>query len=392
MTAILHTSTHFACVVADGADWREVGRKLLEAIESIRTDNDGMSIGFLYTTDDLAPDYGSLLSLLKNITHIPEWFGATGAGICGNGISYAGKPAASVMIGRLPQDSFHAFNLPADFTGILPQGVRKWINTHHASIALTHGLLCAPAARALDVLREKEGVYTVGGFSSGRTGGIHAASAALVADDPVSGVIIDDGLQFMVTSSQGCLPAGPAGQITECRDNIIVEIDGRPALDVLHDCIDDIKLEPTGENPPSRKGHIHAGFPVPGVDTGAMMVRNITNADENEKTLSIAHSFVRGDAIQFIYRDRFTATDDLTMTLKNLHDRARHAVGEANLKPKALLYFGCAARMPEADGSNDEAMLTKAIFGDIPMAGFYTAAEVCNGHVYGYTGVAVLIL
>ncbi|HEY8963635.1 MAG TPA: FIST N-terminal domain-containing protein [Alphaproteobacteria bacterium] len=391
MSAILHTSTHFACAVADGADWREVGRKILEALEGIRTEGDGMSIGFFYATEELAPDYSSLLSLLKNITRIKDWFGATGAGVCGNGISLSGRPAAVILIGKMPEGSFHSFTLPADFAGITQAPLRKWMQNHKTSIALTHGLLCAPAARALDMLREKEGLYTVGGFSSGRAGGTHVAAAHIVADHPVSGVIIDDHLQMMVASSQGCVPAGPVWQVTSCRDNIISEIDGRPALEVLHDSIDQIKLDPTGENPPARRGHIHAAFPVSGVDTGAVMVRNITLANEKDNTLTIAHNVTRGDAIQFIYRDRFTAMDDLTNTLKGLHDRARHSVGEANLKPKALFYFGCAARMPETD-KDDEASLTKSIFGDIPMAGFYTAAEVCNGHVYGYTGVAVLIL
>jgi small ligand-binding sensory domain FIST len=183
-------------------------------------------------------------------------------------------------------------------------------------------------------------------------------------------------------------------RITACQDNVILQIDDAPALDVLHDSIDSIHLTPTGEKPPTRRGHIHAAFPVSGVDTGAVMVRNITQADEESGALTIAHEFRQGDAVQFIYRDRQTAMEDLTATLKSLHERAGKSVGPANLQPKALFYFGCAARMPEAPGfvNDDEATLAKTIFGNIPMAGFYTAAEICNGHVYGYTGVAVLIV
>jgi len=391
MAAILHTSSQFACVTASGADWREVGRKILESLESIRTEGDGMTLGFLYATEKLCPDFAALLTLLKSVTRIDNWYGATGAGICGNGISHVGVPAATVMIGRLPEGSFHSLVLPSDFSGILPALTHQWLASHQPSAMLTHGLLCAPAARTLDVLREKHGLYTAGGFSSTRNGCIHIAGAQVVADHPLSGVLLDEAVQIMVASSQGCIPAGPAGEITSCHENTIDEIDGRPALDVLQDAVEHIQLPADNTETATRKGHIHAAFPVSGIDTGALMVRNITIADEENRSIAVAHHFHPGDTIQFIYRDRLTAMSDLLVTLKDLHKRARHMVGEANLKPKALLYFGCTARMPDSRDS-DEAVLIRDIFGDIPMAGFYTAAEVCNGHVYGYTGVAVLIL
>ena len=62
MTALLQTSSAFASATAQGADWRDVGRQILEALESIRTPDDGMNIGFLYVTSQLAADLQNLLT------------------------------------------------------------------------------------------------------------------------------------------------------------------------------------------------------------------------------------------------------------------------------------------------------------------------------------------
>ena len=65
MTAILQTSTTFASATAFGGDWREVGRELLEALESVRTEGDGMNIGFVYVTSEMMRDLPSLLKLFR---------------------------------------------------------------------------------------------------------------------------------------------------------------------------------------------------------------------------------------------------------------------------------------------------------------------------------------
>jgi len=381
--AVLQTSSAFASASASGADWREVGRKILEALESIRTEADQMNIGFLYTTVDLTPDLPALLSLLKDVTRIAHWYGSTGQGICGNGLSYAGQPAAVAMIGTLPPDSFHGFSLPDD--AHLPGKLQDWMKNRTPSAGFTHGILCAQAASRLRVLRERDGLYAIGGFAGGPDA-CHISDGSIVHSETLSGVFVDSSVTLMTATSFGCAHAGGTGRITKCSGNVIEEINHKPACEALHEAIDSLQLESGA----SRSGHVHAAFPVPGSDHGVYLVRNITNADEETGHLSVAHHFEEGDAVRFVYRDRMTATSDLTQVLTGLYGRAADQLGAANTKPKAILYFGCGARMPE-DG-DDEAQLIKKVFGDVPMAGFYTAAEICNGHVFGYTGILAVFL
>ena len=390
----LLTSTAFACMAASGIDWRDIGRKILEKIETVRTEEDGMTIGFLYVTQELGHDMPSLLSLLKNVTRIAHWYGASGQGICGNGVSYVGVPAASVMIGRLPAGSFHGFTLPLNDATIMPPELQAWMKTHLPVAAITHGVLSASSVTRLGVAREREGLFTVGGFAVGHSGGQHVADSAVVSDHPLSGVVVDHTARVLTGTSFGCTPAGVAGRITSCRGNVIETIDNEPAFAFLRRAVDRLKIEEEAEP----HGHVHAAFPVVGSDTNILLMRNITAADEKTETLTIAHSFARGDAIQFVWRDRHTTLSDLARTVRGLHARAASETGMPNPKPKAILYFGCGARLPQYEGdpaggvADDEADISRVVMGDVPMAGFYTAAEICNGHVFGYTGVIVLFL
>lgn len=381
--AILQTSAAFASATATGADWREIGRKIIESLESIRTDNDQMNIGFLYVTDHVAEDIPALLSLLKDVTRIKHWYGSTAEGICGGGISFYGLPAAVAMIGKLPEGSFHGYSLPD--TGHLPEPLKNWMNGREHCAGFAHGILSAQAVKRLRHLREGDGLYAIGGFASGQRV-CHISDGALVNGDSLSGFFVDSSIPLMTATSFGCAHAGKQGRITKCAGDVIEEIDDKPACDALHAAIDELHLEGSE----LRTGHVHAAFPVAGSDHAVYLVRNITNADEDSGQISVAHHFERGDTIKFVYRDRMTATADLTQVLTGLYQRAADTLGAANTKPKAILYFGCGARMPE-DG-DDEATLIHNVFGDVPMAGFYTSAEICNGHVFGYTGILAVFL
>lgn len=376
MTAILQTSSYFASSTASGSDWRDVGRKILESLESVRTENDGMSLGFVYVTHALKEHLPELLTLLKTVTRIQHWYGSTAHGVCGGGKSFANEMAASVLIGRLAPDSFHGFALTESDT--LPEKTLSWLSGHMTSAALTHGHFTQQAAAQLSALRDNHLLYTVGGFSDG-----HIAKGA-VAQTPLSGIIFDSSARVMTAASFGCVLAGDTHRITKCNGTLIETINDKPAYTMLYESLRDIELD--GDN---RKGNVHAAFPVPGADTSAYLTRNITAADEEAGTITVAHNFVRGDAIRFAYRDAMTATMDLTHVLTGLYARGTAEMGAANFKPKAIIYFGCGARM---DQDNDEAALIRRVFGDVPMVGFYASGEICNGHVYGYSGIITLFL
>src|SRR5207253_11205460 len=77
--------------------------------------------------------------------------------------------------------------------------------------------------------------------------------------------------------TQGCVPVGPVHRIDEARDNVLMVVDGRPALAVF---CEDIGAELTAD---LRRvgGLIFAGLPVAGSDTGDYLDRKSTRLNSS---------------------------------------------------------------------------------------------------------------
>ena len=148
--------------------------------------------------------------------------------------------------------------------------------------------------------------------------------------------------------TQGCSPIGEVHEVTEARDNVLIALDQRPALEVFKDDIGEVlarDIERIG-------GYIHAALPIAGVR-----------------------------------RDGASALADLE---RMLDDVVHRAAG----RPKAALYFSCVARGPNMFGGNSEELtvVSEAIGEDVPLVGFFANGEISNNRVYGYTGVLTLFL
>ena len=61
-------------------------------------------------------------------------------------------------------------------------------------------------------------------------------------------------------------------------------------------------------------------------------------------------------------------------------------------KPAAGVYVSCVARGGGLFGEPDvEPSLIQDVFGDIPLAGFFSGGEICNRELYAHSGVLTLL-
>ena len=67
---------------AAGADWREAADRSLQQLGT-----NGGTLGFLYVTDVIADHYADVLDLMREKTGVAHWVGATGIGVCANGVT-----------------------------------------------------------------------------------------------------------------------------------------------------------------------------------------------------------------------------------------------------------------------------------------------------------------
>ena len=173
------------------------------------------------------------------------------------------------------------------------------------------------------------------------------------------------------------MPIGPVRRIDEARDNVVMTIDGRPALAAFQD---DIGPE-LARDPRRLGGLIFAGLPVAGSDTGDYLVRNLMAIDPRSGWIALAAEVAPGDRILFCRRDPDSARADLGRMLRQLRGRLPGP-------PRGGIYVSCIARGAALFGdAGVETGLIRETLGDFPLIGFFANGEISRDRLYGHTGV-----
>ena len=198
----------------------------------------------------------------------------------------------------------------------------------------------------------------------------------------VSGALLADSVPVVSGLTQSCLLIGEPRTVTAAEENVIIELDGRPALEAFKDDIGELlarDLRQVG-------GSIFAALPVRGSDTGDYLVRNLVGLDEPNTLVAIGEHVEEGQVIQFCRRDPAAAAEDLTAMVTRLKERAG---GTA----RGGVYFSCLARGPNMFGPDSrELEIIQDALGPVPLVGFFCNGEISHDRLYSYTGVLTLFV
>jgi small ligand-binding sensory domain FIST len=369
-----------------GTAWATVAKGCLEALGALP---EGANLGFVYATDALAGDLGSIVTFLRERSGIATWVGTVGMGVVASGIEYYDRPALSVLVAALPEGSFRAF---APVSAAPGEGALSafsaahgaWIARHRPILGVVHGDPSTPAVGdTVEALAAATSAFLVGGLTASE-GELPQVAEGGVTAGGISGVLLSSEQMVVSALSQGCTPIGATRVITgaEGARGLVKTIDDRSAVEVLREDVGELlarDLTRIG-------GYIFAGLPISGSDTGDYLVRNLIGVDLDRGWLQIAAEVGTGDRLLFCRRDHQTARADLKRMLEDLRERAGGA-------PRGALYFSCVARGRHLFGpQSEELRLIREIFGDMPLTGFFANGEICNNRLYGYTGVLTLLL
>ncbi|WP_431861660.1 FIST signal transduction protein [Azospirillum sp.] len=377
-------ATRFHAASAAGPDWGQTVKACLDKLGDVR----GCNLGFLYVTDSLAEQASSILNLLRGVTGIRDWVGTVGIGVLGGGEELFDQPAIAVMAARLPEESFRVFPVVSGDLEPMRRVAGGWLDRNGATLGLVHAdPRNADLADLMTQLGEATGAFLVGGLASSRGEYPQFSGPGRGSDDPVgdggvSGVLFGNGLEVATGLTQGCSPIGPMRTITAAEENLIIEIDGRPALEVFKEDIGELLARDLNRV----AGYIFAGLPITGSDTADYLVRDIIAIDPRMGWLAVAERVEPGRRILFARRDRQSAVLDMERMLEKLRKRLSGP-------PKGGVYVSCVARGPNffGEGNQEVAMIQRAL-GEFPLVGFFANGEVSNARLYGYTGVLTLFL
>ncbi len=342
---------------------------------------DGATLGFLYATDTLAGDLADILAFLREQTQIGDWVGSVGLGICAAGVETYECPGLAVMVAALPVDGFRIFSPIAGAPHRFDPEIASWIARRQPVVGVVHGdPRCAALDDTVAAVSANRSTFLVGGLTSARQ--LPLQVAGRVVEGGLSGVLLAPEIVMAAGLSQGCSPIGPVRRISEAQGNIVMAIDGRPALDVFKQDIGELLSRDLRRVP----GLIFAGFPIAASDSGGFLVRNLLAIDVERKWLAFRKEVAPGDPILFCRRDTQNAITDL----KQMLDGLKRRVGGT---PQAGLYFSCIMRGPNLFGPNSEELgLIREALGDIPLVGFFGNGEISNDQRHEYTGVLAVFL
>jgi small ligand-binding sensory domain FIST len=356
---------------AEGRNWQDVARSVAEQLG----DRDEDDLGFLYVTDHLGEHLGDIASFLAGATGTLNWCGTVGIGICATGTEYFDRPAVVAMTCSFPGASQALFTT-----------MDEAITAYAEMAAGPGGAFCIvhgdPRREELmgdipRLARDTDG-FLVGGLTSSR--GEFVQLAGRPSEASVSGFLMT-GARVATGLTQGCSPLGGYHQVTRARDNVVMELDGKPAMDVFVETLADAGISDLR----TLSGALHVALPVTGSDMGDYLVRNLVGLDPDEGVIMIGDRVEVGDALMFCKRDQDAAETDLRRMLHELKARA--------LRPVGGLYFSCLARGPGMFGAEGREMeIIRDVLGDLPLVGFFGNGEISFDRLYAYTGVLTLFL
>ncbi len=395
------TGTGFFVGHAAHPDWRVALAQAAEQIEAGRArqepgDAGPPALGFVYFTDVYAAHAEALLAQLKARWPGVAWVGSVGVGVAAGGVEYFDEPALVLMLAALPAAHFEIFS-----------GAHKLHRTEPFS-ALVHADPATPDLGELigEMSERTASGYLFGGLAASRSRNLHIADG--VWQGGLSGVAFTREVALVSRVTQGCQPVGPTRRVTAAERQVVLELDGQPALPCLLADLGLARRDPVHTLLPKLRGTLvgltdehdtalgHGGqF---GVDT---RVRHLVGLDPARQALAVGEIVKPGMRLAFCTRDVQAARRDLVRVCSEIREELETqaepvampaggtgAPAQPARRIAAALYVSCAGRGgPHFGGPSAELKIVQHALGDVPLVGFFAAGEIARHHVYGYTGV-----
>jgi small ligand-binding sensory domain FIST len=209
-----------------------------------------------------------------------------------------------------------------------------------------------------------------------------------VAEESVAGVVLR-GSAVKVGVTQACRPTTGLLTVTRARGNWVLELDGRPALDVYREAA----LGPLADDLQRAAAFVLVALPSDrdaSLLPGSYRVRHVVGFAPDERAFALPEAVERGDPIALAIREPESARADLKQMLSGL----------AGGQPAFGLYFNCCARGSSFFGVPGlEAAYLDSAFSETPIAGMFGSHEVGpvgdphnpSLELLTYTGVLALV-
>ena len=228
-------------------------------------------------------------------------------------------------------------------------------------------------------------VEVVGGFASASSqpGGNRLLLDDAVYEDGAVAVALPPGLGARPLVSQGCRPVGEPFTVTEAKDNLLIGLGGRPAVERLRDLV-----SAADERTRSLIGRgLHIGLVVDeqreAFKLGDFLIRAVLGVDPSRGWVAVGDRVPVGTTVQFQVRDAATASAELRTLVQPL-------------RADSALVFTCNGRGTNLFGrSGHDAEHLSDGLATTAVAGMFCAGEIgpvgSRHFLHGFTASSLLL-
>jgi small ligand-binding sensory domain FIST len=385
------------------------------------------SLALLYITDHYASEAEAILAHLSaELPEVTDWTGTVGVGVAANNVEYFDEPAMAVMLCDLSPDQYRVFS------GVAPLAASGRVagpDGFVAHTALVHADGNTPELAELiaEVADRTASGYVFGGLSASRsstvqfafssTGNLSGQGAASgVFHGGLSGVAFGPAVGMVSRVTQGAQPVDRERTVTEADGNLVLALDGEPALDVLLRELDisldlpelampRLRATLVGLTLPTGEAADGVAAPRRGQFGPEVIVRHLIGLDPGRRGVAIADLAPVGTRLAFCERNVQAARADLTRVCAEVREELEPeelslslatalAASEPDAAPHparriaGAVYVSCSGRGgPHFGSPSAELQIVRRALGDVPLVGFFAGGEIAHHRLYGYTGV-----
>lgn len=382
----------------------------------------GPSLGLLYITDHYAAHAQDILECFSaELREVTDWAGTVGVGVCATNVEYFDEPALAVMLCDLSPDQYRVFSgvaplpAPAVAAGFVPH------------TALVHADAATPDLAELiaELAQRTTAGHVFGGLAGSRADSVQFAqgrgglrqgqdSASGVFLGGLSGVAFGADVALVSRVTQGAQPIDRERVITAVDGNLLLELDGEPALDVLLQQLNLTLDHPQYLIEKLRTTLVGLTEPLPGPEDHAarrrqargqfgaeVTVRHVIGLDPGRRGIAVAAQPSLGGRLAFCERHVDAARADLVRVCSEIREELAPETAdldmggatEAATAPPVrqivgAVYVSCAGRGgPHFGAPSAELQIVRRALGNVPLVGFFAGGEIAHQQLYGYTGV-----
>jgi small ligand-binding sensory domain FIST len=371
------------------------------------------SLALLYITDHYAVEAQAILDHLSaELPEVTDWSGTVGVGIASNNVEYFDEPALAVMLCGLSPDQYRVFSgvAPLSASGRVPGGDGFVAHTEVADRTASGYVFGGLAGSRSDCVQ-------FAASSAGNLSGHGAASG--VFHGGLSGVAFAPSVDLISRVTQGAQPVDRERVVTAADSNLVLTLDGEPALDALlgrfdlslgslPDTIERLRSILVGLSLPAERSGVRDGVPAAKV-TGQfgpdVLVRHIIGLDPGRRGIAVAEQVSEGYRLSFCERSPQAARADLMRVCAEVREELEpeeislplatamaisdlEAVPHPARRIAGAVYVSCAGRGgPHFGSPSAELQIVRHALGDVPLVGFFAGGEIAHHRLYGYTGV-----